>query len=602
MTKQFEYEAEVLVVGSGPTGGALALALATYGINVHVVSQWNWLANSPRAHITNQRTMEVFREFGIESEILKFATPWAQMGDTVFATSLAGREIARLRTWGTGDQRHGEYVLGSPSPMVDIPQALVEPILVKNAAERGARIHLNTAYLHHVQDATGVTVTLRDRLTSREYEVRARYLVGADGSRSKVATDIDLPTEGHLAREGFAYAMFRADLSHYVKHRPSILYWMVSEQTGFGEIGMGLLRAVTPWNEWIAGWGFDMHKGEPDLTPETVTQRIRTLIGNPEIDIELTSTSTWYVNQQYATKYSEGRVFCAGDAVHRHPPSSGLGSNTCIQDAFNLAWKLAFVVKGHAGELLLETFSEERVPVGSAVVKKANQSRMDYAPLKECFRSEGQHQPLNAILQRLQDPSEEGAKAREDLHAAINLKNREFNAQGIEMNHRYESRAVLPEPHAAPETWGRDKELYLQPTTRPGAKLPHIWLVNRHGQKISTLDLVGKGQFTLITGISGKAWTEAAKRVKLPYLRVVTIGTEQCTDAYGTWRQVREVEEAGAILVRPDGYVGWRHSSNIWSIEAAMEQLTAAMRDILCQQVGESTRQNNHLEGATATT
>ena len=147
------YDADVLVVGSGPTGATCALALATYGVRVRVATKWNWLANTPRAHITNQRTLEVLRDLGVEEEATSVGSPWDLMGDTLFTTSLAGKEVARLRTWGTGANRIGDYLQGSPCPLLDIPQPYMEPVLVKNAAARGAQIAFNTEYLSHVQDA-----------------------------------------------------------------------------------------------------------------------------------------------------------------------------------------------------------------------------------------------------------------------------------------------------------------------------------------------------------------------------------------------------------------------------------------------------------------
>lgn len=169
-------------------------------------------------------------------------------------------ELARLRCWGTGDERKGDYLSGSPCELLDIPQPIVEPVIFKNALERGARAAFNTEYVSHIQDDEGVSVTLRDLIQNREYVLRARYLIGADGARSRVAQDIDLPIEGHHGRAGTVYVNFRADLSKYVEHRPSILHWIVSPHASFGEIGLGLLRAVKPWNEWIAGWGFDISK------------------------------------------------------------------------------------------------------------------------------------------------------------------------------------------------------------------------------------------------------------------------------------------------------------------------------------------------------
>ncbi|MBN9695135.1 MAG: FAD-dependent monooxygenase [Zoogloea sp.] len=581
MSHSAQFDTDVLIIGSGPTGGATALALATYGVRAHMVSRGNWLADTPRAHITNQRTMEVLRDLGIEDEAIKYATPWEQMGDTLFTTSLAGEELVRLRTWGTGDERKGDYLQGSPCGLQDIPQPLIEPVIFKNAAERGARFSFNTEYLSHSQDAEGVTVQLRERASGREYSLRARYLVGADGAKSKVAEDIGLPIEGHMARAGTVYVIFKADLSRYVAHRPSILHWIVTPAASFGEIGMGLLRAVRPWDRWIAGWGFDISRGDPDLSPELLLERIRTLVGDPALEVEIERTSVWYVNQAYATEYSRGRVFCGGDAVHRHPPSSGLGLNTCVQDAFNLAWKLAYVIKGHAGPGLLDSYSLERAPVGRQIVVRANQSRMDYAPLKAAFRVEGADNPVAAGIARFKDSGPEGVAARRAVQAALELKNTEFNAQGVEMNQRYTSAAVLSDPAAGDEVWQRDPQLYLQPTTRPGAKLPHAWLVDRRGLRVSTLDVTGKGKFTLLTGLSGQAWRQAAEALGMPWLRTVVTGEPGSADPYCAWQRLREVDEAGAILVRPDGYVAWRYSAALHDAGEARRQLAAALAAVL---------------------
>ncbi|SCW99064.1 MULTISPECIES: FAD-dependent monooxygenase [unclassified Pseudomonas] len=578
VTKQFD--TDVLVVGTGPAGATTALALATYGVRVRAITMFNYLANSPRAHITNQRSMEVMRDLDIEDAVRKQATLWEQMGDTLITTSLAGEEIARLRTWGSGEARKGDYIKGSPCPMADITQPLMEPILVQHAAERGAQFSFNTEYLSHVQDDGGVTVTLKDVLTAREYTVRARYLVGADGANSKVAAHIRLPIEGEMARAGTAYVIFNADLSHYVEHRPSVLHWIANPVAGFGEIGLGLLRAVRPWNQWIAGWGFDMSKG-PDFSPEYVLQRIRALVGDPNLEVEIEKNSTWYVNQAYATHYSKGRVHCGGDAVHRHPPSSGLGSNTSLQDGFNLAWKLAFVLKGYAGEALLDSYSLERAPVGKQIVLRANQSRADYALFKECFRMNQGVDSIEQLLERMRAPTLEGVETRQLLQKALELKDYEFNAQGVELNQRYESNAVIADERAGEEVWSRDKQLYLQATTRPGAKIPHAWLVDRNGLRVSTLDVTGKGKFSLVTGLAGQAWVKAARELNVPYLRAVVTGEPGTADPYLDWQRIREIHEAGAILVRPDGYIAWRQAKAVWDDGEALDQLRSALEHVL---------------------
>ena len=573
------FDTDVVVIGTGPAGATTALALATYGISVRFYTQFNGLANSPRAHITNQRAVEVLREFDLEEEAKSRATPWQHMGESMITTSLIGEEIARIQAWGTGDLRHGDYVKGSPSPLFDLVQPEMEALLVKHAVERGAHLFYNTEHLDHEQDEEGVTVWFLDRLENRKYSVRAKYLVGMDGARSKIVEKIGLPIEGQMARAGTTYVRFKADLSKYVQHHPSILHWIVNPAAGFGEIGMGLLRAISPWNDWIAGWGFDIAQGKPAYTEEQIIQRIHTFIGTEDVDIEVQNVSAWYVNQAFAKHYSVGRVFCGGDAVHRHPPSSGLGSNTCIQDAFNLAWKLAFVIKDWAKADLLSSYSDERVPVGQQIVARANQSRMDYKHLKDVFGFDQGIATTQQLLDRLNAPTADAAELRTQLNHALEIKNFEFNAQGVELNQRYQSAAVVLDDECD-EQWHADPQLYLQATSRPGAKIPHCWLINaKNGQKVSTLDIVGNGKLTLVTGLSGTAWKQAVDQLDLPYLNVVTIGRE-VKDVYGIWQKTCEIAEAGMLLVRPDGYVAWRHQQALYDDAIALQKLTHVLEQM----------------------
>ncbi len=571
-----DFDTDVLIVGTGPMGATTALSLTDQGVRVHAVNKRNWLADTPRAHITNQRAVEVLRRLGVEDEVASRATPWNWMGDMPIATSFAGTEIARLRMWGTGEDRTSDYLTGSPCTPLDIPQPYLEPILINAAARGGAQISFNTEYLRHEQDAEGVTVSLKDRISGHEYTQRARYLVGADGGRSQVAEDIGLDFDGHTARGGHVYAEFRADLSSYAAHRPSILYYFVNPVGAVGEIGLGLLRMIRPWDHWVAGWGFDLADG-PDLRPDNALTRIRALVGDPGFECEITSIAPWYVNQQSARTYSMGRVFCGGDAVHRHPPSSGLGSNTSIQDAFNLAWKLAHVIHGFATPEILDSYTAEREPVGRGVVARANQSRRDFAPLKAALDTAGAPDRAAAVVAKVRDTSAAGVRTRASIRDALALKNFEFNAQGTELNHRYRSTAVLADDHGAPEVWQRDPGLYLQATTRPGAKVPHAWLVNEHGRRISTLDIVSGSTYTVLTGLAGTAWVAAVQSLDLPYLRSAVIGAPAAADLYGDWAQRSEIAEAGAVLVRPDGVVAWRNSAAQYDPAAALELLAAAL-------------------------
>src|SRR6476646_10488681 len=378
-------QTDVLIVGSGPAGSSAALFLSTLGVDNVMITKYRWTANTPRSHITNQRTMEIFRDLGIEDQVLADATPHELIGDTVFCTSIAGEEIGRILTWGTHPAREADYQLASPSLTCDIPQTYLEPILVKNATMRGTQTRFSTEYLSHTQDADGVDVQVRDRLTGAVYTIRTKYLIGADGARSAVAADIELPMQGRMDIAGSMNITFRADISHLVAHRPSVLYWVIQPGSNVGGIGAGLVRMVRPWNEWLIVWGYDINEEPPVVDEAAATQIVRNLLGMPDLEVEITGTSLWGNNEMYATHLQSGRVFCAGDAIHRHPPSNGLGSNTSIQDSYNLAWKLAAVLRGQAAPSLLDTYSAERAPVAERIVKRANKSSREFVGLFEAL-------------------------------------------------------------------------------------------------------------------------------------------------------------------------------------------------------------------------
>jgi 2,4-dichlorophenol 6-monooxygenase len=562
-TAEGDLETDVLVIGSGPAGGGAALALATLGVPHLVITKYRWTANTPRAHITNQRTVEIFRDLGIEEDVLAQGTEHKLMGDTVFCTSLAGEEIGRVRTWGTHPAREADYTMASPSPNCDIPQTLLEPILIGHAASRGSRIRFDTEYLGLTQDATGVTVLVRDRVTEQEFRIRARYVLGADGGRSQVAADVGLPFEGQMDLAGSMNIVFHADLSAYVEHRPSVLYWVLQPGADIGGIGLGLVRMVRPWNEWLIVWGYDISQPPPDVNDEMATRIVHQLVGDDTIPVTIRSTSLWGNNKMYATRYRAGRVFCLGDAVHRHPPSNGLGSNTSVQDAYNLAWKLAYVLRGQAGEGLLDSYDAERAPVGRQIVLRANKSIEEFGPIFAALGIDDTSDPelMRARIAARADNTPEGAAQREALRKALELKNYEFNAHGVELGHRYRSAAVVDDGTPEP-AYTRDPELYYHPTTWPGARLPHVWLADATGHKHSTHDLAGKGRFALLTGISGEEWAAAAKQVADQLgieIAAYVIGPgREYIDVYDDWARAREVGEDGCVLVRPDAHVAWR--------------------------------------------
>ena len=570
-------ETDVLIVGSGPAGSASAALLSTYGVDNVLVTKYRWLADTPRAHITNQRTMEVLRDLGLEDEAMLYATPNHLMGNNVFCTSLAGEELGRMRSWGSDPMTQARHKIASPTTMVDLPQNFMEPILFKAACARGTKARLSTEYLSMVQDADGVTATVRDRVAAETYDIRAKYLIGADGGNSKVAQDAGLPMEGKMGVGGSINIVFKADLSKYVAHRPSVLYWVLQPGSNVGGIGMGLVRMIRPWNEWLIVWGYDITQPPPTVTREICEQLARQLIGDDDIPIDVTSWSTWTVNHMHATSYQSARVFCMGDAVHRHPPSNGLGSNTSIQDAYNLAWKLAAVVKGHASPKLLESYNAERAPIGKQIVDRANKSIGEFGPIFGALGLLDSTDPevMNANMTARKEDTADAKERRHKLREAIAFKVYEFDAHGVEMNQRYASQAVAMaegDSHA----FADDPELIYQPTTTPGARLPHVWLV-KDRQNYSSLDLVGQGRFTLLTGIGGEGWRAAAAaatgRFGVP-LTVLSIGPDcDYEDPFGDWARASGIDDDGAVLVRPDQFIAWRSKTRDGDLGGALRTI-----------------------------
>ena len=555
------FDTDVLVVGAGPAGLTAAALLAEYGVNTITVTKYPGTAHSPRAHITNQRTMEVFRDLGMEDSVREVAIPNELMGNNVWATSFAGRELARLMTWGSGVTRKADYEAASPTAMCNIPQHILEPLILRAARQRDADIRFSTELIRVRQTPDAVHATVRDTTSGDEYDIRARYAVGADGGRSTVAQQAGFAFDGESGLGNAANVWFEADLTPYTAHRPGTLYWMSQPGNDYW-VGSGTFICVKPWTEWVMLFMYDPDEGEPDLSDAAVTARAAELIGDPDIAIRIKSVSKWQINHMVARTYRNGRIFLAGDAAHRHPPANGLGTNTSIQDAFNLAWKLSWVLRGHAGEALLDTYDAERRPVGKQVVDRAMRSVQDMLPVSRAFgfRPGQSTEEGWRSLDRLLSDTEEGRQGRTALREAVSLQNYQFNAHGVELGQRYGSSAIVPDG-TPPPAYDRDPELYYHHTTRPGARLPHAWL-QKDSRRLSTLDLAGHGRFTVLTGIGGQAWLDSAEKIGAEFGieiagHLLGPGCDYA-DVLGDWDEMKEIGDRGCLIVRPDHHIAWR--------------------------------------------
>ena len=363
-------------------------------------------------------------------------------------------------------------------------------------------------------------------------------------------------------------------------------------QPDFGVIGIA--RFVKPFHEWV--FVLLAAPGITDIkaTDSEIVARVEELIGDSSVKVKLKRISRWTINESYAEQYSKGNVFCLGDAVHRHPPHNGLGSNTCIQDSYNLAWKLAYVLQGRANPSILSTYHDERQPVGEYIVRRANDTRRLHSQL---FSILGIFEPeINdrvRTLAELKEDSAKGAKRRVAFQQAIEELDVERDGLGAEMNQFYQSRAIYADDEAEAPPVAQDARaaaLYYRQSTYPGSRLPHAWLsrpvvLGPRAAQVSTQDLAGHGRFTVLTGIGGKSmWSSAAAHASSllgVQIIVYSVGWGQdYEDCLFRWVERRGVREKGAVLVRPDRMVAWR-SMDVLPEQHCQEKLLLVMKRIL---------------------
>jgi 2,4-dichlorophenol 6-monooxygenase len=407
----------------------------------------------------------------------------------------------------------------------------------------------------------GVTSRLTDAASGRSYEVRSRYVVGADGAGSPVRKSLGIAMNGPERLQSFVMVHFEANLRALVRDCPGVLYWIADPAC------MGIFVAHDIDREWVF-----MHSWDPDR--ESAEQydaaRCDALIrhaGVPcDVEVVIRTISPWTMTCQVAESYRAGPLLLVGDAAHRFPPTGGLGLNTGVQDAHNLAWKLAAVLAGDAPPALLDTYQSERQPVAQY---NAEQSLQNAVRLMEVPRALGFSADAD-LAQRnfaaiLNDPSR-----RREVTAAIENQAEHFDMLGLQLGFAYEQGALLPDGSAKPVVNNPVRELAV--SSRPGARLPHGWVVNQD-RELSTLDLIRLDRMTLLVGPRGDAWHAAAR--SMAAVTVVRMG-DDVEDPHGWWTSVAGMDADGALLVRPDQHVAFRSRSAAADAAAELQQAIAA--------------------------
>ena len=512
----------VLVIGGSLVGLANAMFLAQHGVEVLSVEKHHGTAIHPRAGYFQLRTIELMRIAGIEDRVRAASLAlYDPDGGLNNVETLRGKEIANYIpniNVGVADI--------SPARRLFMPQQVLEPILLERAQELGAKTMYSTELISHEQDGDGIRALVRNVVDGTERTIRAQYVVSCDGNRSPMRESLDIAMTGHGLLSHSITIYFRADCSGALAGRNLGVIYVTNEKlrgffrlekTGLG----GFLVVFTVGDMALPGARYSADT----ITDDIAVQLVRDAVGEQDLAVSIEAVDTWRAVADNAASYQSGRIFLGGDAAHTMPPTGGFGGNTGVQDAHNLAWKLAMVLRGEAGPALLDTYNAERQPAGFQAVEQA----------------------YNRYVLR-SDPD----LGTDGMHEAIPDIHVEFN--------RYRSNAVVPDAG-----YVDDGELDIDPRTSrglPGTRAPHVELT-RDGAVLSTLDLY-LGDLVLMTGPRGNAWKKAAADaaaslgVAVTYHQLDQTLVQVPTEGVAPFCETYGISDSGASLVRPDGYVAWR--------------------------------------------
>ena len=531
-----DLEVPVLIVGSSLVGMSTAMLLGHHGIPALAVEHHRGTAIHPRAAQITQRSMEILRTVGVEQIVRqKSDEQFVQDGAIMAVETLAGKELGYF----IANLNEGIRDV-SPCERVFISQSLLEPLLKSRADELGAELRFATDLVSFDEHSDHVHAVIAHRDTGATDDVYARYMVAADGAHSRVRERLGIRMTGRGVFSRSVTIYFRADVNALLRGRNlSVIYVNHPELRGFFRIekpftsGFLAVNAIgDPANPTT-----DVASG---LTEERCLDWVRLALGSDEVPITIENVMTWNAEANYAERYQQRRVFLAGDSAHAMPPNGGFGGNTGIQDAHNLAWKLATVLRGEAGPDLLDTYDAERRPVGTFTTEQAY-SR--YVTRTAPYLGTDGIEPVVPDL-------------------------------NVELGYRYDSHALCHEGDPGP--------LHENPRdshARVGTRAPHAWVI-RDGERVSTLDFFGS-RFVILGGANSEAWMNAAAAVQAGKHTPLEI------DMYQAGRGGFEDPE-GALaaayglssditLIRPDGFVAWRSKTPGGSPSAVIAALSQAL-------------------------
>lgn len=514
-------ETDVIIVGGGPVGLALAGDLGWRGINCILIEQSDGIIRTPKMNEVNIRTMEFCRRWGVDEAVMSCPFPDDYPMDIAFVTALGGYELARMKRPAKRDQVPGPK---SPVQLQICSQLWFDPILRDFAAKfSGVDFRHQHRFEGFEETDNGVTARITKLADETSIEISAKYLVGCDGATSGIRSALNIGLEGPGILGHPVHFYFRAPGLLDELGVPPTTFFLAFDHEG----AWANVRIVDPEN---ALWRLMVIDAADDLDLDHIDREayLRRAIGR-DYDVEWVGMNLWERRGLVAENYGSGRVFLAGDAVHQLSPTGAMGMNTGIGDAVDLSWKLAAVLEGWGGAALLDSYDAERRPIGMRNVLRATEFHSGHLEFQD--------------YATINDATDDGKQCRRRLGQELVEKvGRMFRTEGLQLGYSYLDSPICIDDGTPPPP---DEIEICHQNARPGSRAPHAWL----SEGRSTLDLYGKGFVLLnLTGDGDlNPLTEAAAAKNMP-LEVLERNDPDLRKLYGT----------DYILVRPDGHVAWR--------------------------------------------
>ena len=519
---------DILIVGAGPVGLTGALIAHELGLSVRIIERRPTAQSAPAAHVINARTFEIWRQIGLDVEKIRSSAQSPEKAGLVHWVTRLGEKVLGTLQY---EQQGDDNLSVTPTPLRNLSQHLLEPLLVSELKNRGIDVEYASTWGSFSESSDVITSTVSK--DGQSEDISSKWLIACDGASSSVRNACGISMVGPDNLQKFFTVHFKADLNSLTASNPGILFWICDPRAG------GTLISHGGDNEWVYMYPI-AEDDEAQMSPSECDQLIRNAIVPTSATITVLRQSSWTMTSQIADSYRLKCVLLAGDAAHRFPPSGGMGLNTGVGDIHNLMWKINRIEEGFADASLLDTYDKERRPIA----ERNAQASMDNAfKMFDVFMALGidpdkeiAYSNLNKVLQ--------DSEALEVLDRAIENQATHFDMLGLQIGYRY----ILPASTTDLEPLTDEIIRSYRPSIEAGNRLPHGWL-ERNGEKISSLDLVSLDEYSIIGGLDFMS--------ELPHIKI----GRDFQDTENWWSQILGLSSNEGLLVRPDQHIELRLSS-----------------------------------------